>query len=72
MASIKLKLVSPTTMEEAIEGDLGVFIDGILEETYNIHSIPENYRLIENMLSCTFENGKRERSKEISKILCIK
>ncbi len=69
MANIKLKLVDPKTCEIAEKGGLGMFINGNLITTYHTDSIPEQFRIIENMLSTAFECGKKERSAEIRKLI---
>lgn len=68
MANIKLKLVDEN-FQISKSGSLALFINGSCEVTYHRKSIPEDARLIENMLSTAFEEGKQERSAEIKKLI---
>ena len=63
--NITLKLVNPETYKICDQGDLGVFFDGELESTYNIHEIPLDRQIIEMLLEDAFEHGKEAGRKEI-------
>lgn len=68
MANIKLKLVDEN-YQISKTGSLGLFINGRCEATYYRNDIPKDATIIENMLSTAFEEGKRERSVEIKKLI---
>lgn len=69
MANIKIILTDPESFEESEKGDLAFKIDGYVQNTYHVHELPKDKRVLEKMLEEAYELGKKARSKEILKML---
>lgn len=69
MDLFEILLVDPKTLKPAHTGNVGVFYNGELIETYSCTVCLQNVKVIESMLDTAFELGKDFRSKEIKKLL---